>query len=58
MAYPQTSPEGPSSDLLLKSLWQHVSNYYFKPIEANEVGRIDYLKMVLNTQNEGSESLS
>ena len=58
VSYPQTAPEGPSSDVLLKSLWQHLSNYYFKPIQAAEIERIDYLKRVLNTQSEGMSPLT
>ena len=44
ITYPQTQPEGPSSETLLKSLWRHVCNYYFKPIEDNDIQRMQYLK--------------
>ena len=41
--YPQTQPEGPASDTVLKSLWRHLSNIYFKPIEAAELERLLYI---------------
>jgi hypothetical protein len=37
ITYPQNQPEGPSSEVLLKSLWKHLANYYFKAIEDSEI---------------------
>lgn len=54
VAYPQLQPEGPSSEALLKSLWRHACNYYFKPIEDGELRRLHYLKTAIQPNVEGS----
>jgi hypothetical protein len=46
--------EGPSSETLLKSLWKHANNYYFKKIEEAEYERINYVESVLNSPSEGT----
>lgn len=54
MTYPQIVTEGPSSETLLRSLWKHVNNYYFKKIEDQEYDRLNYISSIVNSQVEGN----
>lgn len=50
MQYPPPLNDSPPSEHLLRQFWRHAYNYYFRHPDVEEINRLDYFSLLLNSE--------
>lgn len=48
--YPPPPNDSPPNEHLLRQFWRHAHNYYFRQPDAEEITRLDYFSLLLNSE--------
>lgn len=48
--YPPPPQDSPPNEHLLRQFWRQAHNYYFREPDADEINRLDYFSLLLNSE--------